>query len=151
MRSASISMAPRMTSPQALLPLLLWKNLKWTPLFNLGSLRHSSSKVGCGTSIICQESMGSHYRDCQRHQTGSRTFALKAELRSIKLGDLSIDAYFRKIESIATILTSLGSLVSSEDVVNLALEGFPDKYDNVCGIIHHQEHFLNLKTARSML
>ncbi|GKE93163.1 hypothetical protein Tco_1574258, partial [Tanacetum coccineum] len=63
----------------------------------------------------------------------------------------SIDGYFRKIESIATILTNLGSLVSSEDVVNLALEGLPDKYDNVCGIIHHQEHFLNLKTARSML
>ncbi|GKC28349.1 hypothetical protein Tco_1035643 [Tanacetum coccineum] len=39
----------------------------------------------------------------------SRTIALKADLRSLKLGDLSIDAYFRKIKSIATMLTSLGS------------------------------------------
>ncbi|GKC29846.1 hypothetical protein Tco_1037140 [Tanacetum coccineum] len=39
----------------------------------------------------------------------SRIIALKAELRSLKLGNLSIDAYFRKIESVATMLTSLGS------------------------------------------
>nr|GEZ31493.1 hybrid signal transduction histidine kinase M [Tanacetum cinerariifolium] len=37
----------------------------------------------------------------------SRSIALKAELRSLKLGDLSTDAYFHKIESIATILASL--------------------------------------------
>ncbi|GJW26721.1 hypothetical protein Tco_0040532 [Tanacetum coccineum] len=59
----------------------------------------------------------------------SRTIALKAELRSLKLGDLSIDAYFRKIESIATILRSLISPITNDDV-----EPFPD-----------------LKTARSML
>ncbi|GJY77602.1 ribonuclease H-like domain-containing protein [Tanacetum coccineum] len=81
----------------------------------------------------------------------SRTIALKAELRSLKLGDLSMDAYFRKIESIATILTSLGSSVSSEDVVNFSLEGLPDKYDHVCGIMHHRDTFPDLKTARSML
>ncbi|GJX08612.1 hybrid signal transduction histidine kinase M [Tanacetum coccineum] len=59
----------------------------------------------------------------------SRTIALKAELRLIKLGDLSMDAYFRKTEPITTILTSLGSPISSEDIVTFALEGLPDKYD----------------------
>nr|GEU52014.1 hybrid signal transduction histidine kinase M [Tanacetum cinerariifolium] len=58
---------------------------------------------------------------------------LKAELRSLKLGDLSIDAYFRKIESITTIIISLRSPVSSKDVVTFALEGLPKKYDHVCG------------------
>ncbi|GJX88419.1 hybrid signal transduction histidine kinase M [Tanacetum coccineum] len=81
----------------------------------------------------------------------SRTIALKAELRSLKLRDLSIDACFRKIKSIATMLTSLGSSVSSDDVVTLALEGWPDKYENVCGILTHKEPFQDLKTARSML
>ncbi|PWA85483.1 hypothetical protein CTI12_AA060850 [Artemisia annua] len=81
----------------------------------------------------------------------SRTIALKAELRSLKLGELSIDAYFRKIESIATVLTSLGSPISSEDIVTFAPEGLPEKYDNVCGIMHHRETFPDLKTARSML
>ncbi|GJU09855.1 hybrid signal transduction histidine kinase M [Tanacetum coccineum] len=60
-----------------------------------------------------------------------RFIALKAELRSLKLGDLTMDAYFRKIESIVTVLTSLGSPVYSDDVVTFALEGLPAKYDNV--------------------
>ncbi|GJU84866.1 ribonuclease H-like domain-containing protein [Tanacetum coccineum] len=60
----------------------------------------------------------------------SHTIALKKELRSLKRGDMSINV---------------------EDVVNFALEGFPDKYDHVCGIIHHRDSFPDLKTARSML
>nr|GEW34703.1 hypothetical protein [Tanacetum cinerariifolium] len=48
--------------------------------------------------------------------------ALKAKLYSLKLGDLSIDAYYRKIESIDTILTSLGLPISIDDVVTIALE-----------------------------
>nr|GEW98475.1 ribonuclease H-like domain-containing protein [Tanacetum cinerariifolium] len=76
---------------------------------------------------------------------------LQAELRSIELGDLSVDAYFRKIESLVTILTSLYSPVNDEDVVHYALEGLPDKYDQVCGIMHHKDTFPDLKTACSML
>ncbi|GKA19190.1 hypothetical protein Tco_0699105 [Tanacetum coccineum] len=56
-----------------------------------------------------------------------------------------------KIESIATILTSLGSPVSSEDVVTFSLKGLPDKYDHICDIMHHRDTFPDLKTARSML
>ncbi|GJY30234.1 ribonuclease H-like domain-containing protein [Tanacetum coccineum] len=52
----------------------------------------------------------------------SRTSTLKAELRSIKL-----------------------------DVVHYAIEGLFDKYDQVCGIMHHKDTFPGLKTARSML
>ncbi|GJX34006.1 reverse transcriptase domain-containing protein [Tanacetum coccineum] len=55
------------------------------------------------------------------------SIALKAESRSLKLGDLTIDAYFRKIESITIVLTSLGSPMNSDDVVTFALEGLPAK------------------------
>ena len=81
----------------------------------------------------------------------SRSIALKAELRAIKLGDMSIDAYFRKIENIATILTSLGSPISNDDVVTFSLEGLPAKYDSVSTIIAHREVFPDLKPVRSML
>ncbi|KAL6555173.1 hypothetical protein OROGR_006431 [Orobanche gracilis] len=53
----------------------------------------------------------------------SRASVLKAELRSIKLGTLSMEAYFQKIESLVTILTSLDSHMNDEDVVNSALAG----------------------------
>ncbi|GKG36079.1 hypothetical protein Tco_0443757, partial [Tanacetum coccineum] len=46
---------------------------------------------------------------------------------------------------------SLDSPVNDEDVVHYALEGLPDKYDQVCGIMHHKDTFPDLKTARSML
>ncbi|GKA37507.1 ribonuclease H-like domain-containing protein, partial [Tanacetum coccineum] len=81
----------------------------------------------------------------------SRSIALKAELRSMKLGDLSIDAYFYKIKSIATTLSSLLSLISNDDVVNIALDGLSDKYQHVFDINIHREPFPDLKTVRSML
>ncbi|GJZ12582.1 hypothetical protein Tco_0547812 [Tanacetum coccineum] len=76
---------------------------------------------------------------------------LVAELRSIKLGALSIGAYFCKIEFIATILSSLGSPISNEDVVNITFIGLRDMYQHVSDIIIHRETFLDLKTVRSML
>ncbi|GKC00289.1 hybrid signal transduction histidine kinase M [Tanacetum coccineum] len=48
------------------------------------------------------------------------------------------------------MLTSIGSPVTSDDVVMFALEGLPEKYDHVCGIITHRDPFSNLKTTRSM-
>ncbi|GJR07102.1 ribonuclease H-like domain-containing protein [Tanacetum coccineum] len=52
----------------------------------------------------------------------SRTNTLKAELRSIKLGDQTMESYFQKIDSIVNIITSLGAYVNDEDVVHYALE-----------------------------
>nr|GFB14444.1 hybrid signal transduction histidine kinase M [Tanacetum cinerariifolium] len=81
----------------------------------------------------------------------TRSIPLKAELRSLKLAELSINAYFCKIESIAAILTSLGSSISKDDVVTIDLEELPNKYDNVSGIIFHREPFSDLKTICFML
>ncbi|GKA62255.1 leucine-rich repeat protein [Tanacetum coccineum] len=67
------------------------------------------------------------------------------------MGDLSIDAYFRKIESIANVLKGLRSPMSDEDIVNIALEGLTTKYDNVYGINVHQVPFPDLKMVCSML
>nr|GEX00054.1 ribonuclease H-like domain-containing protein [Tanacetum cinerariifolium] len=105
---------------------------KWTKSSSLGYLRPSRT----------------HYK---RDNKRSRTSALKAELRSIKLGALSMEAYFQKIDSIVTILTSLGSIVNDEDVVHYAVDGLPEKYNQVCGYMHYQDTFPNLKTVRSLL
>ncbi|GJR81514.1 ribonuclease H-like domain-containing protein [Tanacetum coccineum] len=55
------------------------------------------------------------------------------------------------IDSIVNVLTSLDSRVNDEDLVHYALEGLPNKYDQVCGYMHHKDVFPGLKTARSML
>nr|GEU92116.1 ribonuclease H-like domain-containing protein [Tanacetum cinerariifolium] len=77
--------------------------------------------------------------------------ALKAELRNLKLGDLSIDGYFQKIESIVSVLNGLGSPLSNDDVVTFALEGLPFTYETISTVIVSQEHFPDLKTVRSLL
>nr|GEZ50351.1 ribonuclease H-like domain-containing protein [Tanacetum cinerariifolium] len=50
-----------------------------------------------------------------------------------------------------TILASLGSPVNDEDVVYYALAGLLNKSNQVCGYMHYQETFPDLKTARSLL
>ncbi|GJS94984.1 ribonuclease H-like domain-containing protein [Tanacetum coccineum] len=81
----------------------------------------------------------------------SCTNALKAELRSIKLGDQSMESYFQKIDSIVNILTSLDAHVNDEDVIHYALEGLPETYANVCGYMHWKDTFPDLKTVQSLL
>ncbi|GJR29053.1 copia protein [Tanacetum coccineum] len=62
-----------------------------------------------------------------------------------------MEAYFQKIESLVTILQSLDCIMNDEDVVHYALEGIPEKYNQVCGYMHYQNTFPDLKTARSLL
>nr|GFC22961.1 hybrid signal transduction histidine kinase M [Tanacetum cinerariifolium] len=76
---------------------------------------------------------------------------LKTELRSITLGDLTMEAYFQKAEPLMTILASLDSLVSEDDVVHYVINGLPTKYNQVCGYMHYQETFSGFKTVRSLL
>ncbi|GKA53711.1 ribonuclease H-like domain-containing protein [Tanacetum coccineum] len=80
-----------------------------------------------------------------------RAMALKAELRNLKLGDLSIDGYFQKIESIVSVLNGLGSPLSNDDVVTFALEGLPSTYETISTVIVSREPFPDLKTVRSLL
>nr|GEW21582.1 hybrid signal transduction histidine kinase M [Tanacetum cinerariifolium] len=89
--------------------------------------------------------------DIVKDNKRSRTFSLKAEFPSIKLGTLSMEAYFQKIDSLVTILTSLGFIVNDEDVVHYAVEGLPEKYNQVCGYMHYQDTFLDLMIIRSLL
>ncbi|GKA95165.1 ribonuclease H-like domain-containing protein [Tanacetum coccineum] len=89
--------------------------------------------------------------DIVKDNKRSRTNTLKAELRSIKLGDQSMESYFQKIDSIVNILASLDARVNDEDVVHYVLEGLPDTYNHVCGYMHWKDTFPDLKTVRSLL
>nr|GFB78378.1 hybrid signal transduction histidine kinase M [Tanacetum cinerariifolium] len=71
-----------------------------------------------------------------------RAMALKAELRNLKLGDLSIDGYFEMIEYIVSVLNGLGSPISNDDVVTFALEGLPSTYEMISTVIVSRNPFL---------
>ncbi|GKE31630.1 ribonuclease H-like domain-containing protein [Tanacetum coccineum] len=63
-----------------------------------------------------------------------RAMALKAELRNLKLGDLSI----------VTVLNGLGSPLSNDDVVTFALEGLPSTYETISTGIDRRDPFPEL-------
>ncbi|GJZ16766.1 ribonuclease H-like domain-containing protein [Tanacetum coccineum] len=67
--------------------------------------------------------------DLLKDHKKSRTSALKMELRTIKLGDLSMEAYFKKVESLMTTPASLNSPVSDDDVVHYVIDGLPEMYN----------------------
>ncbi|GJX33634.1 ribonuclease H-like domain-containing protein [Tanacetum coccineum] len=84
-----------------------------------------------------------------------RAMALKAELRNLKLGDLSIDGYFQKIESIVLVLNGLGSPLAIGDVAHMlgvgpfwkkvnnrvgVLLGFSCRFGDACKYLHNGVH-----------
>ncbi|XP_071713427.1 uncharacterized protein [Rutidosis leptorrhynchoides] len=81
----------------------------------------------------------------------SKTLELNVELRGLNIRDLTIEAYFRKIDQIATHLKKLGSTVKDPDLVMYAVTGLNDKYPHAAHIIIHRQPFPDLNTVRSML
>ncbi|GJW70292.1 hypothetical protein Tco_0127209 [Tanacetum coccineum] len=63
--------------------------------------------------------------------------------------DMTVDDYFVKIESIATLLFDLGSAMHNDDLY--AINGLSDQFAHVTGIIAHRDPFPDLDTVRSMV
>ncbi|XP_071740869.1 uncharacterized protein [Rutidosis leptorrhynchoides] len=81
----------------------------------------------------------------------SKTIELTAELRSLNIGDQTVDMYFRKIDSIATMLSNLGSKIEDDELVTYAINGLNDKFPHAMHIILHSDPFPNIDVVRSML
>lgn len=73
----------------------------------------------------------------------TKTFALWGELRVLDVWDMTVDAYFAKIESIDTM--------HDDDLVTYAINGLSDQFAYVTGIIAHQDPFPELDTVRFMV
>nr|GEX67661.1 hybrid signal transduction histidine kinase M [Tanacetum cinerariifolium] len=117
---------------------------------NFGVLKHTEGrliKINPKTAKDAWEQVEKIFLDNKRR----RTIALKGELRVIQMGDLTADAYFRKIESIVTLLNDLGSSMTDDDVVTYAINGLSEKYAQLATIIAHKDPFPNLDTMRSMV
>ncbi|GJV63651.1 ribonuclease H-like domain-containing protein, partial [Tanacetum coccineum] len=78
------------------------------PIKRLVIVRPKTAKEACS---FLSDLVKDHKKSC--------TSALKTELRTMKLGDLSMEAYFQKVESLLTTLTSLNSPISDDDVIPL--------------------------------
>nr|GEX76865.1 hypothetical protein [Tanacetum cinerariifolium] len=76
---------------------------------------------------------------------------LDTELRTIKLGSLSITEYCNKISRNADLLANIDSQVDEKNLVTYAINGLPDKYKGVAWIICHRDTPPTFAQAQSML
>nr|GEU53270.1 ribonuclease H-like domain-containing protein [Tanacetum cinerariifolium] len=81
----------------------------------------------------------------------ARSMQLDTKLQTIELGSLSTTEYCNKISCIVDLSANIDSLVDEKNIVTYAINGLPDKYKGVAGIIHHRNTPLMFAQAQSML
>ncbi|XP_071740896.1 uncharacterized protein [Rutidosis leptorrhynchoides] len=81
----------------------------------------------------------------------SKTVELTAELRSLNMGDLNAERYFRKVESISAMLTNLGAKIEEDELVTYAINGLNERFPHAHHIILHSNPFLSFNTVRSTI
>ncbi|XP_071719020.1 uncharacterized protein [Rutidosis leptorrhynchoides] len=81
----------------------------------------------------------------------TKTVELTAELKALDIGTQTVEEYFRKIDSLSSLLPNLGTTIEDEDLVTYAINGLNDKFPHAVHIIIHNNPFPNFETVRSMI
>nr|GEX48032.1 hybrid signal transduction histidine kinase M [Tanacetum cinerariifolium] len=97
------------------------------------------------------KSLWDHIKDLFHDNKDARVIILDGELRSIKLGSLTINAYCTKIKAMAGRLANLGEKVSDKNLVMYALNGLDTRYKGIARLIRHSQPLPKFETARNML
>ncbi|PWA58914.1 hybrid signal transduction histidine kinase M [Artemisia annua] len=92
-----------------------------------------------------------HLKDLFHDNKDARAINLDNELRSIKIGKMSINEYCTKIKSMADRLKNLGTVVSEKDLVIYAVNGLDSRFATIVKIIRHREPLPTFETTRNML
>ncbi|PWA59685.1 hybrid signal transduction histidine kinase M [Artemisia annua] len=80
----------------------------------------------------------------------ARAINLANELRSIKIGNMSINEYCTKIMFMADRLQNLGSSVSEKNLVIYAVNGLDSRFTTIVKIVRHREPLPSFEKARNM-
>nr|GEV62763.1 hybrid signal transduction histidine kinase M [Tanacetum cinerariifolium] len=92
-----------------------------------------------------------HIKDLFHDNKDTRAITLNGELRSIKLGSLTINAYCTKIKAMVDHLANLREKVSDKNLVMYALNGLDTRYKGIARLIRHSQPLPKFETARNML
>ncbi|GJV79342.1 ribonuclease H-like domain-containing protein [Tanacetum coccineum] len=81
----------------------------------------------------------------------ARAITLDNQLRSIKIGNLSINDYFSKIQNMADRLKNLGNTVKDKNLVIYALNGLDSRYKPIAKIIRHTDPLPTFSETKNKL
>ncbi|GJX45521.1 hypothetical protein Tco_0262197 [Tanacetum coccineum] len=81
----------------------------------------------------------------------ARAINLDNELRSIKIGKMTVNEYCTKIKSMANRLKNLDCQVSEKNLVIYVVNGLDSRFATLVEIIRHREPLPTFETVRNML
>lgn len=81
----------------------------------------------------------------------ARAMELDQELCTITIGDMSNHAYCQRIKTIADLLANIDQPVPEKTLVTFMVNDLGEKFDQLAGIIRHQNPLPSFFQARSML
>ncbi|PWA57514.1 myb-like protein P [Artemisia annua] len=116
----------------------------------LGSLCDSLQEQVVSTPGYAKD-LWDHLQGLFHDNKDARAINLDNELRSIKIGNMSINDYCTKIKSMADRLQNLGSPVNEKNLVIYAVNGLDSRFTTIVKIIRHQQPLPSFETARNML
>nr|GEV22769.1 hybrid signal transduction histidine kinase M [Tanacetum cinerariifolium] len=92
-----------------------------------------------------------HLKDLFHDNKDNRAINLDNELRSIKIGTMTVNEYCTKIRSMADRLKNLGCVVSDKNLVMYTVNGLDSRFATLVDIILHRETLPSFETIRTML
>ncbi|KAK9999085.1 hypothetical protein SO802_018688 [Lithocarpus litseifolius] len=81
----------------------------------------------------------------------SSVMSLRNELNAVKKGTNSIDVYFQKINQIRDKLVAISVVLYDEDLLQVALDGLPSKYDSFSSAIRTRSDVLSVEKLNTLL
>nr|GEX07800.1 hybrid signal transduction histidine kinase M [Tanacetum cinerariifolium] len=92
-----------------------------------------------------------HLKDLFHDNKDNRAINLDNELRSIKIGTMTVNEYCTKIRSMADHLKNLGCDVSDKNLVMYTVNVLDSRFATLVDIIRHRETLPSFETTRTML
>ncbi|GJV17581.1 hybrid signal transduction histidine kinase M [Tanacetum coccineum] len=92
-----------------------------------------------------------HLKDLFHDNKDAKAINLDNELRSIKIGKITVNEYCTKIKAMANRLKNLGCKVSEKNLVIYAVNGLDSRFATLVEIIRHREPLPTFETVRNML
>nr|GEW35817.1 hybrid signal transduction histidine kinase M [Tanacetum cinerariifolium] len=97
------------------------------------------------------KSLWDHLKNLFHDNKDARAINLDNELRFIKIGKMTVNEYYTKIQAMANRLKNLDCEVSEKNMVIFAVNGLDSRFATLAEIIRHREPLLTFETIRNML
>ncbi|GJY36310.1 ribonuclease H-like domain-containing protein [Tanacetum coccineum] len=109
------------------------------------------SKTSSSPSGHCPTQLWDHLKDLFHDNKDNRAINLDNEIRSLKIGKLSVNEYCNKLRSMAGRIKNLGGDVSDKNLVIYMINGLDARFATLVEIIRNRDELPSFETARSML